>query len=170
MFRITDNRVTINPDGADYHVYIEGDNDPNLFVTDGTNGRVGIGTSSPSQKLDVNGKAQATAFIADNINGTAIQFQRSGYDTYGFIQSTGTGLEIRNITDARTEMFFNGSGHVGIGTSSPTEKLEVVGTIKATNINFTGLATYADDTAAGVGGLGSGDVYKTATGELRIKL
>lgn len=61
-------------------------------------------------------------------------------------------------------------GNVGIGVSSPGEKLEVNGTIKATDINFTGLATYADDAAAGTGGLVAGDVYKTLTGELRIKL
>lgn len=30
--------------------------------------------------------------------------------------------------------------------------------------------TYADDAAAGTGGLVAGDIYKTATGELRIKL
>jgi hypothetical protein len=52
----------------------------------------------------------------------------------------------------------------------PVEKLEVNGTIKATDINFTGLATYADDAAAGTGGLVTGDVYKTSTGELRIKV
>jgi len=32
------------------------------------------------------------------------------------------------------------------------------------------LPTYADDTAAGVGGLTIGMIYQTATGELRIKL
>ena len=50
------------------------------------------------------------------------------------------------------------------------QKLQVNGTIKATAINFTGLPTYVDDAAAGTGGLVSGDCYKTATGELRIKL
>ncbi|MCK4500461.1 hypothetical protein KAU11_08180 [Candidatus Babeliales bacterium] len=34
----------------------------------------------------------------------------------------------------------------------------------------TGLPTYADDAAAGTGGLTTGYVYKTATGEVRIKL
>lgn len=32
------------------------------------------------------------------------------------------------------------------------------------------ISTYADDTAAGVGGLTTGTLYKTATGEIRIKL
>jgi hypothetical protein len=37
-------------------------------------------------------------------------------------------------------------------------------------VEFNSLPTYADDAAAGVGGLTIGMVYKTATGELRIKL
>lgn len=38
------------------------------------------------------------------------------------------------------------------------------------NLNAASLPTYADDAAAGVGGLVAGDIYKTATGELRVKL
>ena len=60
--------------------------------------------------------------------------------------------------------------NVGIGTLSPTEKLQVNGTIKATDINFTGLPVYSNEAAAVSGGLSSGDCYRTATGELRIKL
>ncbi len=65
------------------------------------------------------------------------------------------------------------TGNVGIGTNGDPDtgiKLQVNGKIKATDINFTGLPTHADDAAAGTGGLSEGDVYKTATGELRIKL
>ena len=32
------------------------------------------------------------------------------------------------------------------------------------------IATYADDTAAGDGGLSTGDVYKTSSGDLKVKL
>jgi hypothetical protein len=46
-------------------------------------------------------------------------------------------------------------GNVGIGVTSPSEKLEVSGTIKATSINFSGLPTSAD-------GLSSGDVWNNA--------
>jgi len=56
------------------------------------------------------------------------------------------------------------------GSPCPSEKLEVNGTIKATDINFTGLPTYADEAAAITGGLSTGDLYKTSTGEIRIKL
>jgi hypothetical protein len=61
-------------------------------------------------------------------------------------------------------------GKVGIGTTAPSEKLDVEGTIQATDINFTGLLTFADEAAAVTGGLATGDCYKTATGGLRIKL
>ena len=52
---ITSTRTTINPDGANYDFFVEGDNDPNLLVTDAANDRVGIGTATPSEKLEVNG-------------------------------------------------------------------------------------------------------------------
>jgi len=54
-----------------------------------------------------------------------------------------------------------------------TEKIRferTTGKINAVDCNFNGLPTYADDSSAGTGGLVAGDLYKTATGELRIKL
>ena len=36
--------------------------------------------------------------------------------------------------------------------------------------SFTNVPTYANDAAAGVGGLVATQIYKTASGELRIKL
>jgi hypothetical protein len=47
--------LVINEIGAVFNVRIEGDTDANLFYTDATNSRVGIGTASPSSKLTVNG-------------------------------------------------------------------------------------------------------------------
>ena len=47
--------LVINEIGAVFNVRIEGDTDANLFCTDATNSRVGIGTLSPTSKLDVVG-------------------------------------------------------------------------------------------------------------------
>lgn len=58
----------------------------------------------------------------------------------------------------------NGGTHISIDEPNG----EII--INAANVNFNGIPTYADDTAAGTGGLTVGQVYKTATGELRIKL
>ena len=50
-------------------------------------------------------------------------------------------------------------GNVGINTTAPTSKLQVVG-----------LPTFADDMAANTGGLTAGAFYKTSTGQLFVKL
>jgi len=49
------NNLVINDIGAVFNVRIEGDTDANLFTTDATNSRVGIGTVGPTAKLDVVG-------------------------------------------------------------------------------------------------------------------
>ncbi len=87
---------------------------------------------------------------------------------YFFINTDAQDVGIAPHTDA--DFVVLDDGNVGVGTITPNEKFEVNGTIKATDINFTGLPIYANDAAAGTGGLVAGDVYKTATGELRIKL
>lgn len=58
---------------------------------------------------------------------------------------------------------------VGIGSSTSNRKNAL--TARASGIlEAKNLPVYADETAAGVGGLSGGDIYRTATGELRIKL
>jgi hypothetical protein len=47
--------IVINENGADQDTRIEGDNDANLFYVDAGNDKVGIGSSTPAEKLDVAG-------------------------------------------------------------------------------------------------------------------
>jgi hypothetical protein len=54
-------------------------------------------------------------------------------------------------------MRIDAAGNVGIGTTAPTAKLQVVG-----------LPTYADNTAALAGGLTAGAFYRTSTGVLMV--
>ena len=65
--------LVINEIGAVFNVRIEGDTDANLFYTDATNSRVGIGIISPAEKLDVVGniKLSGNVVIA---NGQGIDF------------------------------------------------------------------------------------------------
>ena len=72
-----------------------------------SSGQVGIGKTPSSANLD----------IASTGNG--IQLSRSGFDTYAFEHSAGVGMAILNVTDSRKEMYFNGDGNIGIGTTSP---------------------------------------------------
>jgi hypothetical protein len=55
--------LVINEIGAIFNVRIEGDTDANLFYTDATNSRVGVGTISPAQKLDVAGSINLTGDV-----------------------------------------------------------------------------------------------------------
>ena len=140
-------------------------------------GNMGVGTSSPNRLLHVSGdgnlmfEVQSTGTTATGrIGGTSVGTLHLGVDGNNAITGNSTANRLSFATAGSEKVRIDSAGNVGIGTSSPGEKLEVNGTIKATDINFTGLATYADDTAAGTGGLVAGDVYKTSTGELRIKL
>jgi len=65
--------LVINEPGNIFNVRIEGDTDANLFFTDATNSRVGIGTISPAQKLDVAGSINLTGNVIV-ANGQGIDF------------------------------------------------------------------------------------------------
>jgi hypothetical protein len=68
------NNLVINEIGAIFNVRIEGDADANLFYTDATNDKVGIGTASPAEKLDVVGKIKLSDNIVIGTSGKGIDF------------------------------------------------------------------------------------------------
>lgn len=57
--------VVINEQGNDADTRIEGDTDANLVYTDASTDRVGIGTATPNNKLDVVGTVQADGLRLD---------------------------------------------------------------------------------------------------------
>ena len=89
----------------------------NVRITD--SGNVGIGTSSPTYKLQVTGSASALRVDGTN-TGTDILASFAGRGVFG-IDAPGVGNGRFIVTD---------SGNVGIGTSSPSVKLEVAGELK----------------------------------------
>ena len=55
--------IRINDSGNDVDVFIEGDSDANLFRTDASTDRVGIGVATPTSKLDVAGNIKTNSHI-----------------------------------------------------------------------------------------------------------
>lgn len=153
-FSETDPKIGINTSG--YSPKWDGTALVTGSVYQDGSGNVGIGTASPSVKLQVNGNA-----IIDNVTGSstltiastsgATPFLNFGGSSGGIIQTPQNTLSLRFGSNAsassvdfepakvtfRTGGFagferltINSSGNIGIGTTTPSNKLEVIGTIK----------------------------------------
>ncbi len=92
-----------------------------------SNGNVGIGTTTPSAKLDIAG---GTLFA--NQKGYADYFNPPGYDQFE-IGSIGASTSLSLVTNGVSKINITPIGYVGIGTLIPSEKLEVNGSIKITD-------------------------------------
>lgn len=64
--------VRINDVGSDVDTRIEGDTDQNLVFVDASTDRVGIGTATPSYKLDVNGDVNVASGSVYRVNGSTV--------------------------------------------------------------------------------------------------
>ena len=123
----------------------DGKFDTSTLVVDAANNRVGIGTASPTRPLTISDPAAgiqivetdasgaAYAFVSqggnltiqdDNDGNPQIAFNKSG----SYIQSAASGGHIFTDT-SNTIVKFASDGNVGIGTTSPSSKLHVVGDV-----------------------------------------
>lgn len=111
----TDTNTGIFSPAADTLAFAEGGVEV-MRITDA--GNVGIGTSSPSARLEVNGSVVVgeSQFIRNN--GIFYLDAPSDNSTHGFVVRTGSALT--------TAMRILPSGNVGIGTASPERRLHVV--------------------------------------------
>ncbi|MCO4754380.1 MAG: tail fiber domain-containing protein [Bacteriovoracaceae bacterium] len=97
-------------------------------------GNIGVGTSSPTQKLDVLGNIKATQFIGDGSNLTGITSTNSSNDVNAVINAdadSNTSGEVQLQTGGTTKMVVTNSGNVGIGATSPVTALQVEGSVSS---------------------------------------
>lgn len=98
-------------------------------------GRFGIGTSRPSTKLDVAGTVTATGLNITNAIGTygTPPSQATAYNPALMVALNGTN-NVMTITN----------GNVGIGTANPATRLDVNGTVTASNLIYSSTNLYDD--------------------------
>ncbi len=144
---------------------------------------IGIDSLATGGSTRANGRASFSGGISNTAHSYAeavfghyaTDYVPTGTDTLSAtdrVFTIGNGIATGTRADAFTVL---GNGRVGIGISNfeadlGLERLKVNGVARAWTMILDNIATYANDAAAGSGGLSSGTLYKTATGELRIKL
>jgi hypothetical protein len=154
------------------------------FFWDNTNDRLGIGTATPSQKLQVSGSSTSPIAISINNNdpglsaGAKVSFAYSGAET-GYVINQFDGVDFFNAYRANRGHYFligateamrvAADGNVGIGTSSPTSKLFVEGTIQARS-GSTGVSFYGDGGAGYINGIGAFPLIFNTNGAERMRI
>jgi len=135
-----------------------------------SNGSLGVGTTNPSEKLEVSGNVKATQFIGDGSQLTGdittagkLNFgasKRQMIDLYNNSYGIGVQSATQYFRSNNNFAWYNGgvhmdealnpgsggtahmvlrnNGSLGVGTTNPSEKLEVVGNVKAAGINLEG--------------------------------
>ena len=142
---------TFNDSGAAVDFRIDGDTEQNLFFVDGSADKIGIGLASPVTKLNVQGASASTytgagpgdilrvsqstagAWIASDFDG-AFAYMGNDNSTTAKVAAYNyaTSAEM-NMILGQDRMYIKSDGNVGIGTTSPNDKLHIkIGT----NLNW----------------------------------
>lgn len=131
-----DGPTVVNDSGADSDFRVEGDTDANLIFADASTDRVGIGTNTPSVKLDVAG--------ATSITGTVTVTGDSSLNGAVVINDAGADKDFRVEGDTDANLLFTDASAdaVGVGTATPGSKLDVKGTLRlsGSSSGYVGLA------------------------------
>ena len=150
--------LVINEIGAVFNVRIEGDTDANLFYTDATNSRIGVGTISPAQKLDVVGDIQTSGNV--NFATTSTGLTSTGTITCKSSSAAGNWQVFSQASATNPAYFINGGGSVnGIATGAnaaaaamyvnkdtgSTRSINAAGTLNAAGLDYAEYMTKSGD-------------------------
>lgn len=152
----------------------------NIFVAYAeTDNKLGVGTTSPTEKLEVAGNVKVSGFISSTGKVYAGQSTNTGdpattLTTKDFIQANYSTITDLNASNYRTRLlndtilqgagvlmdinqgitysvrsmyvaYAEASNKLGVGTTTPTEKLDVVGNIKSSGKVYAGTSTTLAD-------------------------
>lgn len=145
------NQVPTNADLGDL-AYVDMDNIPSInvdagtLVVDAATGRVGIGTSSPLEPLHVeNINADLLLRSTSNTGNSRVFFGDPSSNVAGQLLYAHNGNFLAIVTNGGEKVRINSTGNVGIGTTAPTNLLDV----NADSIRVRTAQTPASASAAG---------------------
>jgi hypothetical protein len=90
-------------------------------------GNVGIGTTSPTRLLEVLGSSPSLAVIGTSGSVPQLQLVSGGVVNWSLRTNQGAASDFTIYQDSTERIRITSTGNVGIGTNTPTAKLQVVG-------------------------------------------
>ncbi|MCD4731496.1 MAG: tail fiber domain-containing protein [Bacteroidales bacterium] len=138
---------------ADALYIYNSNNTHTVFCADQTSGNVGIGTTTPEATLHVDDRIRVGIFPYGELirEGSGAGFKINTHSGGGW-------ADMHFQTNGTTKMFLESAGAVGIGTTSPTQKLDVNGGGRFRNLSTGSVANAVYQTSDGTLITGSSDI------------
>jgi len=102
--------IVFNESGGDFDLRVEGDADPNLFFVDASTNNIGIGTSTPAQKLNLSSTLESSVQFDNTTTGSAWRMGVGSGGSFLFAEVGGLGNHFRIFVGADRDL-------INLGTS-----------------------------------------------------